>query len=330
MKTKDYYKTLEIPESATDSEIKTAYRKLARKFHPDIIGLESSQKFIEINEAYSVLSDHKKRYEYDTLRRLYSYTKSAKTEPEQQAEPPKTNKATSPQEDIKPNFNNFWKDFINAQRAKEKYANFQPINGSDITTDITITLQESIDGTAKKVNILHTKPCPHCNGRKFTNGGKCLSCDGKGYISEHKKLTVKIPAGVKNGYKIRIAEEGNQGANGGKNGNLYLLIKIENKSDFKYDGINITKTVPITPAEAVLGADIEIATLNGTVIMKILPNTNSGQKFRLQGQGVCQNGNVGDMIITIEIRIPNNISEEEKALYKKLAKLNTTNIRKAY
>lgn len=322
MKTKDYYKILEIPESATDSEIKSAYRKLARKFHPDVVGLNGTEHFKDINEAYSVLSDSRKRNEYNALRRLYSYSQAPETSVKEKDAP-------SNHKD-KAIFNNFWNEFINAQQAKEKYTTVKPVNGSDITTDVTITLSESINGTTKKINILHTTPCKHCQGRKFINGNSCSVCEGRGYTSEHKKLTVKIPAGVKNGYKIRIAGEGNQGGNGGKNGNLYLLLKIENKSDFKYDGNNLTKIVPITPAEAVLGAEIEVPVINGTVIMKISPNTNSGQKYRLQGQGLCKNGVWGDLIVTVEIKIPSNITEEEKDLYRKLAKLNTTNIRKVF
>lgn len=325
MKTKDYYKILEISELATDAEIKSAYRKLARKYHPDIAGAttDAITKFKAINEAYNTLIDKQARYNYDALRRLYSYAQKSYTSSSSTADKKEDNTTS------KPNFNNFWSEFVQPKRAKETSSNL-PKDGSDITTEVVISLQEAYSGTEKKVNILHTAPCPHCKGRKFVNGTKCAECDGKGYVSEHKRLTVKIPAGIKNGYKIRIVGEGNQGAFGGKNGNLYLLIKIENNSDFKYDGVNITKTIPITPFEAVLGADIEIPVLDGKLTMKIFPNTNSGQKFRLQGQGLTKNGVTGDLIVTVEIKIPNNLSVEERELYKKLAKLSTSDIRKAF
>lgn len=325
MKTKDYYKILDIAEHSTDAEIKTAYRKLARKFHPDVTGAtpESITRFKEINEAYDTLMDKKRRYEYDALRRLYSY---ATTPPPPKAEQKKSDEQSF---EAKTTLNNFWNDFIKYQRQKDVKNTPAPENGSDITTEVSITLSEAVNGTAKRVNILHTKPCPQCNGRKFVNGGKCQACNGTGSVSEHKKLTVKIPANIKNGYKIRIAGEGNQGVNGGQNGNLYLLIKIENNSNFKYDGINVLKTVPITPCEAVLGAEIEVPVVTGKVTMKILPNTKSGQKFRLQGQGLTKNGVVGDLIVTVEIQIPENLSEEELDLYRKLAKLSTNDIRKS-
>ena len=324
MKTKDFYKILGITEHATEIEIKTAYRKLARTHHPDIAGAtpECVQIFKDINEAYETLMDRKKRYEYDALRRLYSYASQKNTTP-----PPHKKEETSYTSKTK---NSFWEDFLKYQKQKETYSTPMPQNGSDITTEITLTYAEANNGTQKRVNILHTKPCDTCKGRKFINGCKCNSCNGTGIVSEHKKLTVKIPANVKNGYKIRIAGEGNQGANGGKNGNLYLIIKIEKSFNFKYDGNNIHRTIPITPAEAVLGASIELSTPDGKITMKVLPNTNSGQKFRLQGQGLTKDGTTGDLIVTVEIKIPSNISNEERELYKKLAKLNSTDIRKVF
>ena len=321
MNKKDYYKTLNISEFATEQEIKSAYRRLARIHHPDIAGVDSMTMFKEINEAYEILINKQKRYEYDALRRLYSYAENKET---------KFNQTPKSESKVNKKQNTFWDDFINYQRQKQSNSNFQPQNGTDITTEVVLSLSEAVNGTSKKINILHTKPCSHCQGRKFVNGCRCSFCNGSGTESEHKKLTVKIPANVKNGYKIRIAGEGNQGVNGGTNGNLYLLIKIENISDFKYDGVDVYRTVPITPAEAVLGANIEIMQADGTITMKILPNTNSGQKFRLQGQGITQNGITGDMIVTVEIQIPKEISEEELDLYRKLAKLNSKNIRKVF
>lgn len=325
MKTKDYYKTLNINENATESEIKSAYRKLARTHHPDIAGASPAnvQLFKDINEAYETLIDRKKRYEYDAIRRLYSYaTKNNTTEPPKE----KTQSHKNPQEKKNP----FWEEFLKYQHQKETNSNPAPQDGTDITTDVSITYAEANNGTQKRINILHTKVCESCKGRKFVNGCQCKTCNGTGSVSEHKKLTVKIPPNVKNGYKIRIAGEGNQGLHGGKNGNLYLIIKIEKSFDFKYDGVNIYRTVPITPFEAVLGASIELSVPDGKITMKILPNTNSGQKFRLQGQGLSKNGVTGDLIVTVEIKIPEKISEEERELYKKLAQLNSTNIRKVF
>ena len=343
MQTKDYYKILDISERATESDIKSAYRKMARKFHPDVVGSspENVARFKDINEAYDTLMDRRKRYDYDALRRLYSYANNPNDEAEKKEKQPDfnvKNEFNSKNEfktkyQSKNYFSGMWEEFLNAQYQQKEYKkqqqNLQSENGSDITTEVVISMEEAINGTSKKINVLHTNKCSVCNGRKFTNGTVCQHCKGSGMESEHKKFTVKIPANVKNGYKIRIAGEGNPGINGGKNGDLYLLIKIENNSNFKYDGNNVLRTIPITPYEAVLGADIEIPVADGKITMKILPNTNSGQKFRLQGQGISKNGVKGDLIITVEIKIPENLSSEEIDLYRKLAKLDSNNLRKS-
>ena len=330
MQTKDYYKILDITENACDSDIKSAYRKLARKYHPDIAGntTDNIKRFKDINEAYNTLINKRKRYDYDALRRLYSYTKTSTSA--EDADSDNYNSADfKTKYQSKNYFHGMWEDFFNSQYQQKEYKKQpQPENGSDITTEVIISLNEAINGTTKKINVLHTKPCYKCHGRKFVNNTICSCCNGTGTESEHKKFTVKIPPNVKNGYKIRIANEGNPGINGGKNGNLFLLIKIENDSTFKYDGCNILKTIPITPYEAVLGADIEITLPTGKVVMKILQNTNSGQKFRLQGEGLLLNGIKGDLIVTVVIKIPKNLTKAEIDLYKKLAEISFGNIRK--
>ena len=178
---------------------------------------------------------------------------------------------------------------------------------------------ESIEGTTRTINILHSEPCPKCHGRKFANGSICAYCKGVGEISVHKKLSVRIPENVKQGAKIRIAGEGNQGFNGGKNGDLYLIVKIDtDNSPFKYDGLNILQTVPVEPYEAVLGSKINVKTQNGQVSMKLMSGTMNGQKYRLAKQGLEKDGQKGDMIVTISIEIPKNLSKEEVILYEKL------------
>ena len=142
MKTKDYYKILEINETATEAEIKAAYRTLARKYHPDIAGEENSEKFKDINEAHDILMNRQKRYEYDTLRRFYTYATTPNPEP---------NKQNSTQQETKNSFNNFWTDFVKYQQSKTYNSTPQPKNCSDITTEVTLTIAESLNGTSKKI-----------------------------------------------------------------------------------------------------------------------------------------------------------------------------------
>ena len=175
--------------------------------------------------------------------------------------------------------------------------------------------------------INNTHECSKCRGRKFINGAKCQHCKGTGEISEYKRFTVKIPAGIKDNSKIRLAGEGEKGKNGGRNGDLYITVHIKTPIDYKTDGNNIIKTITIAPFEAVLGGNIAVKTFDGNINVKISPNTQNGQKIRLSGCGINVNGRIGDMILTIEIQIPKNLSNEEIDLYKKLREISSQSIR---
>lgn len=339
---KNLYEILEVSSTASAATIKSAYRKLARKYHPDLnSGAEHFViKFKEITEAYEVLSNVDKKKNYDILRGFYYENSRAKFQEANRAykdpyNAPKTEERKRKEEKFSSVLDDILAGFKSTTSAssKQTFKNKQtsPERGTDIYTDVKITIPESINGTTRTVNILHTEACSNCNGRTFLNGVKCPVCKGLGEQSIHKRLNVKIPPHVKHGSKIRIANEGNKGYNGGRNGDLYLNVKIESDSNFKYEGLNILGTVPIAPFEAILGATIEVSTPNGKISMKILPNTHSGQKFRLAGQGVKQTGKegnkVGDMIITVNIETPQTPSEKEIALYQELKNITKNNVR---
>ena len=330
---KDYYKILEIDEFETAENIKSAYRKLARKWHPDVAGNTPDvlAKFKEINEAYNILSDKFKKDEYDRARRFYNYAKNSSEKKEETSFKQTTNPNKSTNNEQKSaQFNFNWKDILSGIQREKTYKNTAektPIKGKDIFADIEISQLDAIIGTIKVVNMLQTELCPKCGGKKFANGTICPHCNGKGFKTSYKKYTVNIPANIKNGSKIRLSGEGEKGQFGGKNGDLYITVKVKENEEYKTEGLNIHKTVPITPYEAVLGANIKINGLNGLLSLNISPNTQNGQKFRLSGCGISQNDHVGDMIITVEIKIPKNLTEEEINLYKKLAEISADNIR---
>lgn len=325
--TKDYYKILGVAEFNTAEEIKKAYRALARKWHPDIAGnsTEAMLKFKEINEAYEILSNQVKKAEYDKARRFYNYAnKNSNNKNYSKSK----NNTTNPQGNKKSYFN--WEEFWGKKYKEQTFKKEEPKaskRGEDIYSDLEITFFEAISGTSKTINMLQTYVCPKCKGKKFVNHSTCPKCNGKGEFSNLKKFTIKIPAGIKNGSKIRLAGEGAEGVNGGANGDLYIRIYVKEPDIYKTEGLNILKTVPVTPAEAVLGANIKINTVNGIVDIKLAPNTQTGQKIRIAGYGIVQNNHVGDMIITVEIKIPKNLSNEEISLYKKLAEISSSNIR---
>lgn len=341
---KNYYEILGVTPDSEAGEIKSAYRRLARKFHPDINKApDSVRKFKDILEAYEVLSDEIKRKQYNMVNGFYKTSKSSykteyKTNPQHKTNESFT-KEPSAEEQETPTSDNeiyrkkFFKDSINSildEITRSHYSQKQQKNiknGDDINTDISISLEEAINGTERILNIMHKELCPNCRGRKFINGSKCSVCEGSGEFTSHKKITVKIPKGIKNNAKLRILNEGNPGFNGGKSGTLYITVKIEKHSNFEIDGANILYKIPITPFEAVLGGKIEIPALSGKINLILPAMTHSGQKFRLSNQGLKTNGKFGDMIVTVEIQLPNKLSNEEIKMYEKLKKMSQTNIR---
>ena len=324
--TKDYYKILDIPEFSSSEEIKIAYRHLARKWHPDVAGNSPDiiARFKEINEAYQILSDRVKKADYDKARKFYSYaqnTGSASAKREDTGF-----KTTGTQNKTSSGLNFKWEDLFSKKKKKTQESK-APKRGEDIYSDIEISIFEALNGTTKIINMLQTNICPKCGGRKFVNGMTCSYCNGKGESSIYKRFNVKIPAGIKHKSKIRLAEEGEKGENGGRNGDLYLIVHIKEPKNYKTDGLNILKNIAITPSEAVLGGNVNVATLKGNVSLKIAPRTRNGQKIRLAGCGIEQNNQVGDMIVTVEIQIPKNLTEEEVRLYKRLEEISGDDIR---
>lgn len=353
---KDLYAILGVAPESDEMTIKSAYRKQARIWHPDVNdnSQESIVRFKEITEAYEVLTDTQKRSQYDILKGFNvrteskytrtqaqkAYNENSSTKTKEKSSSAEMNNSVKPDESKK-SFSSVFENIMdglftgggNSKKNEsvghsEKKKKLKPEYGRDINLTVIIKMQEAISGTHRTVNVLHSEKCPKCEGRRFINGSKCPLCKGTGEISIHKKLNVKIPAGVKKGAKIRIAGEGNKGYNGGKNGDLYIFVEIEENSFFRYEGNNVLCEIPITPFEAVLGANIEVPTPCGNVSMKIPPYTSTGQKFCLSGQGITdKNKKKGDQIVIVKIVIPKEMSTKEIELYKQLQSLSDHKIR---
>jgi len=368
--TKNFYEILQIETDATSTQIKCAYRKLARKYHPDVNkDPDAIEKFKEITSAYETLSDPQKRKNYDIINGIFKKTKettsqstsqtshqktsqtstqttnnqtsSKKAEEEYRENTSKTNSQTTtpppPQaqkrtknETPKQSSHFRWLKLLLAKFKKQKRTrdNYKPQKGENITTEVKITPDEVITGSKRIINILTTQTCPQCFGRRFINGSKCQHCNGKGEVSKRKKITVTIPKGIKHGSKLRLKGEGASGKNGGPNGDLYINIKIDTQTKIHFDKLNIYYNVPITPFEAALGEEIKIPAFDGTIKLKLPPNTCSGQKFRIANQGIKKNGKVGDLIVTVSIEFSHNLSDDEIKLYQKLKNLSTDDVRK--
>lgn len=339
---KNYYEILEVTPESDTAQIKTAYRKLARKYHPDINkSSEAIEIFKQITSAYETLSDKEKRKQYDIINGIFK-TETPEPKPEQtqskttkKKQPKQKKKEKTPAAKTTPR-----KEFSLIRLFKywgaklKKHQHTQtlkkPQKGQNISTDITITPEEVITGSKRIINVLTTQTCPCCYGHKFINGGKCTTCNGTGEISKRKRITVTIPKGIKDGAKLRLKGEGATGQNGGQNGDLYINIKIETPTKIHFDKLNIYYNIPITPYEAALGEEIKITTFDGVIKLKLPKNTCSGQKFRIAGQGIKKNGKVGDLVITVSIEFSHDLSDDEVKLYEKLKNLSNEDVRKNF
>lgn len=341
MKYKDYYETLGIKRDASDAEIKSAYRKLARKYHPDVNKTkEAEEKFKDINEAYEVLGDKQKRQRYDSLGSNWHSGADYTPPPGFENFHFNFNQGNAHGFDFgngaggfsdffsslfgdmmggqsfsnRTNFGGFdFGDNHSQYTSKKKNSNINNEN-LDITKTLNVTAKEIFDNKPISVTFTNMEKCGFCNG-----GGYCSHCGGTGILTSPKTVKVKLPKDVTNGKKIRLKGEGKSDSHGRK-GDLYLIINIKD-SEYIIDGVDLTKDVEITPPEAVLGTSKDIQTLHGKINIKIPAGVSSGQALRLKGLGLPNNRDFGVLNVKIKIVIPKNYSEEIKTLYKKIQEL---------
>lgn len=357
MAKKDYYEILGVPKDASQDEIKKAFRRLARKYHPDVNkSADASDNFKEINEAYEVLKDPQKRAQYDQF-----------------------GHAGFEQNGFGPgdfggfgNFGDFGGGFFDDifdsffGGGFTKPSNKGPVRGADLRYDLEITLEEAAFGTEKEINIYRMeecrtcngsgskpgtspKTCPHCGGTgqvkniqntafgRFVNINTCDRCNGKGTIIEepcitchgtgktknNRKLQIKVPAGVDTGSRLRMSHEGEAGLRGGPPGDLYVVIHVKSHKHFIRDGSNLFYEAPIDFVQATLGDEIEVPTLEGKAKLKIPPGTQPETKFRLKSKGIkrLRGHGRGDLFVKVKVVIPKKLTEEQKELLKKFSKL---------
>jgi curved DNA-binding protein len=307
MEFKDYYKILDIDASADAGAIKTAYRKLARKYHPDVSKEEDAEaKFKEIGEAYEVLKDPEKRAEYDQLRELGAQQADGRFRP-----PPGWHSAADfseggyTQADAN-HFSDFFEEiFGRTGGAHRTYSHGQQrsfrMRGQDVHHTLSLFLEEAQRGSQQKITL------------------RIPESDEYGLITHRDKtLNVKIPPGVTQGQHIRLAGQGAPGVGGGEPGDLFLEIEYAPHPHFSVDGKNILLTLPVTAWEAALGTTVEVPTLSGKVKLKIPASSNSGEKLRLKGKGLAGTS-PGDQLVVLKIVLPKQHNEAAQALYKQLA-----------
>lgn len=349
MNKRDYYEVLGISKDASKEEIKKAYRKLSKKFHPDINKeADASEKFQEVKEAYEVLSDDQKRAQYDQF---------GHQDPNQGFGGGFSGTEGFGFDDI---FSTF---FGGGTRRRDPNA---PRKGDDLQYSMTIDFLDAVFGQETEIEIpkdetcdtcdgsgakpgTRKKTCPHCEGSGQLNVAqdtpfgrmvnrrachhcegtgeiieeKCTTCRGAGKVRKIKKIKVTVPAGVDDGQQLRVSGQGGPGINGGPAGDLYVLFRVKPHKQFIRDGDDIHLELPITYPQAALGDEIEVPTISGKVKLKIPAGTQNGARFRLRGKGVqnVHGYGVGDQHITVKVKVPTKLSEKQKQLLREFAEI---------
>ena len=334
---KDYYKILGVQKSASPDEIKKSYRKLARKYHPDVNpGDKSAEaRFKEINEAYEVLSDPDKRHKYDTLgpnwQEQFGFPGApagARTRTYSTSRGTGTGNIPYDYEDPT-GFSDFFETLFGrrttgtATRGRST-SGVGAIKGDDIEQQVEITLREAYAGTKRSYTVQAPETCATCNGTGRVGTRTCAVCGGAGSVLRTKTLEVAIPAGVDMGSRVKVAGEGQPGIGGGPRGDLYLVVSVKPDSLFERKGDDLTVDVPVPLTTAVLGGEVPVPTPDGKrLLLTIPPETQNGQTFRLGGKGMprLKGGGGGNLLARVQVILPRQLSSQEKKLFEELARL---------
>ena len=354
MNKKDYYEVLGISKDADEKEIKSAFRKLAKKYHPDVSKEpDAAEKFKEAQEAYAVLSDPDKRAQYDKFGHA--------------AFDQMNGGAGFDFSDF--DFSDIFADLFGDSFGGGFGSSFfgggrnsnRAVRGSDRLMRVDLSFEEAVFGCKKTINVdfydecnecngkggkgektcqtchgsgtvtseqntlfgtfMTRTTCPTCKGKGKSYESTCPKCRGTGQVKENKDLEVKIPAGVDTGNRLRLQGKGDSGSNGGSNGDLYLEFRVKEHELYERDGNDIYLELPITITEAVLGAKKEIPTLYGNVKLSIPEGSNTGDKHRLKGKGIedLHSGTKGNMYVVINVVIPDKIDRKQKKLFEELS-----------
>ncbi|MEY2498813.1 MAG: curved DNA-binding protein [Verrucomicrobiota bacterium] len=314
VKFRDYYETLGVAKSASDDEIKSAFRKLARKHHPDVAKDKATaeEKFKQINEAYEVLGDPEKRKKYDELGANWDQPGGFQPPPGWDTgrggggfQRYGTGDGGVEFEFGGTGFSDFFEQFFGGGGGRGGFGGGSfgqrprgAERGSDVEADIMVTLEEALHGSKRTVSL------------RRSNSNKV------------ETYQVKIPKGVHEGQRIRLAGQGEAGAGGGKSGDLFLRVRLARHPDFTVEGSDLIHEVKIEPWQAVLGSELQVPTLEGSVRLKLPPGTQPEQRFRLRGHGLpTAAGARGDLFVVSQIQVPKKLTEREREIWKQLAEL---------
>jgi molecular chaperone DnaJ len=363
---KDYYQVLGVPKNASAAEIKKAYRKLAQQYHPDANpgNKTAEDRFKEISAAHDVLGDEDKRRQYDQVRDMAASGFGAGGFGGGGS--PGGGRVRFEDLggfDVGDLGDLFGGLFGGAARGRGR----RTMRGADLETDVTVSFDDAMSGTTVPVRLQGPAPCETCNGSgaapgttpvdcpqcggvgqvavnqgPFQMSQTCPRCHGAGRIVESpcptcggtgsrrrvRTFQVRVPAGVKDGARIRLSGKGEPGSAGGATGDLFVRVRVRPHAFFGRKGSDLTVTLPVTFAEAALGANVEVPTLNGPVTMKVPPGTPNGKTFRLKGKGAPRRNGRGDLLVTVDVQVPRKLSKQERELLERLSQMETESPRR--
>jgi molecular chaperone DnaJ len=345
----DYYKVLGVAEDADDKTLTRAYRKLAKQYHPDA-NPGSEERFKEISAAYDVLGDATKRKEYDEVRKMGPATAGF-------GQPGGFNFKVDDLSDL---FGGLFRGQQPGGRRRATTTANAPQRGADLEAELHLSFEEAIEGVVTSVNVRSnapcatcggsgakpgttpvscprcggrgvlndnqglfslSSPCPECHGRGVKVTDPCPTCFGTGIQRRERQVKVRIPAGVDDGQRIKIKGRGEPGSSGGPTGDLFVTVRVTAHKIFGRRGRDLTLTVPITFPEAALGATITVPSLGKSVTLKVPPGTRTGKTLRVRGRGLEQHGQTGDLLVTLDVVVPNELSDAERKAVEQLAKV---------
>ena len=330
MEFKDYYKILGVSRDASADDIRKAFRKLARQYHPDVAKSKSGaeDKFKEINEANEVLSDPEKRKKYDTLGADWN---RPQPQPGQgrgfrgQGRP-----GQAPGQDFSfdgTGFSDFFEQMFGGGRGGGggRYSQGAPDSemfspGHDVEADILVTLEEAFHGAERSITLRHPMTCSECKGKGIKGKATCKTCEGTGQVTGTETSRVRIPAGIRDGQQLRVAGKGGRGTNGSQ-GDLYLRVRLAAHPDFRIENGVLVHDLELWPWEATLGGEKSFKALDGQLTIRVPAGIQPGTKLRVKGRGLPQAGDVrADLFVEIQVKVPTTLSAEARKLWEQLGK----------
>ena len=315
---KDYYQILGVPRNATEKDIKSAYRRLARQFHPDVNpGKDATEKFKSINEAYEVLSDADTRKKYDAFGENWKHADQFTQAPRQGSGFGYDSRGRGGPGRVHVQYGNAGDDFdsileemMGSSRGTQGYGRASRRQAAE--EPVVITLEEAYQGTARTMEVVRSLTCEVCHGTGRLQRGVCATCRGSGSVRTPRKIEVKIPAGVDNGSRVRVSPGGED--------EIYLVISVAPQQRFERKADDLYVDLSVNLTDAVLGAEVKVPTLKGEVILKVPPETQNANTIRLAGLGMPRLGSSdkGDLYARVKVVLPTGLTDKEKKLFEEL------------